>query len=213
MHSQIIPGVLEKSWGEIEKRLENIKRFASAAHIDIIDGNFVDNTTFLDPAPFEKYAKDIFLEVHMMVIDPASFIEAFAAAGFKRFIGHVEHMASQTEFVSIAKKHGEVGLALDGPTHISAIKTPFEDLDTILVYTSGRVGFSGPPLLEERLDKIRHLRRLTNIPIEADGGINDKTITQARNAGATRFVSTGFLFGSDNPSQKFTDLKRIIETS
>src|SRR4029079_9904876 len=99
-------------------RLENIKRFASTAHIDIIDGNFVDNTTFLDPAPFEKYAKDIFLEVHMMVIDPASVIEAFAAAGVKRFIGHVEHMASQTEFVSIAKKHGEVGLALDGPTHI-----------------------------------------------------------------------------------------------
>src|SRR3989338_5135013 len=118
----------------------------------------------------------------MMVEEPAYYIERYAAAGFRRFLGHIEHMSSQQEFVSLAKQYGEVGLALDGPTHINSIKVPFEQLNSILVYTSNRVGFAGPPLMDDRLDKIRHLKKLTNIPIEADGGIKDKSVERAKAA-------------------------------
>jgi ribulose-phosphate 3-epimerase len=153
----------------------------------------------------------IFLEVHLMVEEPADYVEQFAAAGFKRFLGHVEHMNSQKEFVELARKYGEAGLALDGPTHINQIKVPFEDLDSILIYTSSKVGFSGPPLMDDRLDKIRHLKKLTNIPIEADGGINIKTIERAKAAGASRFVATSFIWSSENPSDKFTVLENILK--
>lgn len=207
---QIIPGILEREWSAIEQKLEQIKTFTNAAHIDIIDGNFVNNRTFLDPEPFRKYAAELFLELHMMVIDPIEFVEQWAAAGFRRFLGHAEHMTSQKEFVEEAKKYGEVGLALDGPTHIAQIKIPFEQLDTVLVYTSNRIGFSGPPLMEDRLDKVRHLRKLTNIPIEVDGGINDKTISREKDAGATRFVSASFLWNSENPAEHYKKLTEII---
>ena len=119
-------------------------------------------------------------------------------------------MSSQKEFVEEAKKYGEAGLALDGPTHISQIKVPFEQLDSILVYASNKVGFSGQPIMEDRLDKVRHLRRLTNIPIEVDGGINNKTIIRSKDAGATRFVSTSFIWHSENPSEQFKKLSEII---
>ncbi len=207
---QIIPGVLEKNWEEVEKKLILAKTFTNTVHLDIIDGKFVDNKTFLDPEPFKKYSSDVFIELHMMVEEPIDYIEKWANAGIKRFIGHVEQMTSQREFVHLAKQFGEAGLALDGPTHISAIKIPFNTLDTILVYTSNRVGFSGPPLMEERLDKIRHLKKLTSIPIEADGGINDKTILQTKAAGVSRFVATSYIFGSDDPSHKYKDLQKII---
>lgn len=208
--NQIIPGILEKDWNSIETKLNQILTFTNVAHIDIIDGKFVDNKTFLDPTPFKNYADRIFLEVHMMVEEPAEYIGAFAGAGFRRFIGHVEKMSDQQEFVDLAKKFGEVALALDGPTHIQHIKIPFEDLNSILIYTSHKVGFSGPPLMDDRLDKVRHLKKLTNIPIEVDGGINDRTIVRAHAAGASRFVATSFIWNSEKPAEQLKILTELL---
>src|SRR3989344_5196398 len=126
MQSQVIPGILEKEWDQIETKLEQIKTFTTSAHIDITDGKFVNNKTFLDPEPFKKYSSDIFFELHMMVENPEGFIEPWGKAGFRRFLGHIEYMSSQKEFVEQAKKYGEAGIALDGPTHISRIKIPFK---------------------------------------------------------------------------------------
>ena len=67
---EIIPGILEKEWGEIERKIEIVKPFTESIHVDIIDGKFAPNTTFLDPAPFAKYSQDIFFELHMMVKAP-----------------------------------------------------------------------------------------------------------------------------------------------
>ena len=207
---QIIPGVLEKDWNNIEQKLELISSFANSVHIDIIDGEFVNNKTFLDPAPFKNYSGKLFMELHMMVVDPESYIEKWAHVGVRRFLGHVEHMTSQPSFIKTAKKYGEAGFALDGPTHISAIKVPFQDLNSILVYTSHRVGFSGPPLMDDRLDKVKHLKKLTSVPIEVDGGINDKSILKAKEAGATRFIATSFITGSQNPKEQFNKLNELI---
>lgn len=209
--NQIIPGILENSWEKVEQRLAQIKTFTNIVHVDIIDGEFAGNQTFIDPEPFKKFSEELFLELHMMVVDPIKLVEPFGKAGFKRFLGHVEHMSSQEDFIKEAKKYGEAGLALDGPTHINAIKVPFEQLDSIMIYTSNRVGFSGPPLIEDRLDKIRHLKKLTNIPIEADGGISDKTILRARDAGATRFVTTSFLFSSNSPAGQYSHLTQLLK--
>ena len=67
-----------------------------------------------------------------------------------------------------------------------------------------------PPMMDDRLDKIRHLKKLTNIPIEADGGINEKTISKAKDAGATRFVSTSSIWNSENPPEKFRELSQLL---
>jgi len=200
--AEIIPGILEKDWSEIEKKLEIIKSFAEssstmAAHIDFIDGKFDSNTTFLDPAPFSKYTQDLFLEAHLMVDDPIQYLEPLAKAGFRRFIGHVEKMLDQAEFVAKAETLGEVGLAIDGPTDLSEIKVSYDDLDCILIMMI-KAGQSGQEFNPENLKKVDAIKRLRElIPIEVDGGINDKTILVAKSAGVDRFVSTSFIFGAD----------------
>jgi ribulose-phosphate 3-epimerase len=206
----VIPGILEKSWEEVEAKIKLLSPFAKTLHIDVIDGKFVNNLTFLDPAPFDKYKDQFLLEVHLMVEEPINYLKPFAQAGFKRFLGHVEKMSSQEEFVAEGQLLGEVGLALDGPTDLSAIKVSYDDLDTVLFYVSDRVGFSGPPMLPEHLEKVKAFRKKSNIPIEVDGGIKDTTILLAKNAGATRFVATSFISNTPDPKGAYDKLVSLV---
>ncbi|MCL5970686.1 MAG: hypothetical protein M1450_04270 [Patescibacteria group bacterium] len=210
MDYEVIPNILEKDWESIEQKIELVRPFAKTIHIDIIDGDFAPNFTFLDPRPFEKYSKDIFFEVHMMVEEPIQYVKKWAECGFKRFLAQMEEMSDQSEFLRVAKEYGEAGLAIDGPTPVNLIKVPLEDLDCVLVYTSDRVGFSGPPFLPDRLDKIREIRsKNPTIPITVDGGINDQTIVLAKDAGANRFGATSFLF-KGNPQEQYKKLQEAI---
>lgn len=209
---EIIPGILEKEWSNIEKKLALIKPFTKTVHVDLLDGKFAPNTTLLDPSPFKKYSTEFFFEVHMMVDNPIQYLSPFADAGFKRFLGHVEKMPDQVEFVAKAQILGEVGLAIDGKTPVDAIKVPFDDLDYLLVMTIN-AGFSGQTFMPEHLEKVKNLRsKITNqfFPIEVDGGINDHTILQAKNAGVTRFVATSFLFKDKNPQEQYQVLSNCV---
>lgn len=209
---EIIPGILEKEWSEIERKIELVRPFAKTIHIDILDGKFAPNTTFLDPSPFAKYTQDLFFELHMMVEEPIQYLKSFAQAGFKRFLGHIEKMSDQAEFIAQGQLLGEVGLAIDGPTSFSSIAVPFDDLDAILVMTI-KAGFSGQSFMPEHLEKVRALRQAQGkqIPIEVDGGINDQTIVQTKQAGATRFVSTSFLFGSSASESCYKLLTKLVK--
>ena len=210
---EVIPGILEKEWEAIEKKIELVKPFAHTIHIDLLDGKFAPNTTFLDPQPFAKYTKDTFFELHMMVDDPVRYIKPFAEAGFRRFIGQVEKMPDIAEFVAEGQLLGEVGLALDGKTAVEAVTVPFEDLDFLFIMTVN-AGYSGQEFQPAFLEKVEALRVKNPLnthgeplPIEVDGGINAQTITEAKDAGATRFVATSFLFSSPNPHTQFKILQ------
>lgn len=215
---EIIPGILEKDWKAIERKLEIIKPFAKSVHVDILDGKFTPNTTFLDPTPFAKYSQDFFFELHMMVDNPIQYLESFAKAGFRRFLGHIEKMPDQAEFVAKAQLLGEVGLAIDGPTPVEDIKVPISDLDSILIMTI-KAGFSGQEFNPEYLKKIEMLSvgdPSTRFPrsglvIEVDGGVNEETIVLAKNAGANRFISTSCIFGAQNPQEQCNLLKTLAE--
>ena len=214
---EVIPGVLEKDWAEIEKKLESAKTFSKSVHVDLIDGKFAPNSTFMDPKPFARYAHDLVLELHMMVDNPLQYLKPFADAGFKRFIGHIEKMPDVAEFVAEGELLGEVGLAIDGPTSLEALnEVNLEDLDSILVMTI-KAGESGQVFMAEHLEKIKKLREKVSsevlssgFAIEVDGGINDKTIVQAREAGANRFVATSFIWNSENPAEAYKKLQGII---
>lgn len=197
----------QKDWKVIQERIELVKPFSKTIHIDILDGKFAPNTTFFDPAPFKKYSEELFLELHLMVEEPIQYLKPFADAGFKRFLGHVEKMSDQEEFVAEGEILGEVGLALDLDTPLEKIKVPFEDLDAVLLM-SVKAGASGQVFNQSCLEKIKVLRAKTFIPIEVDGGINDQNIAACKESGADRFVSTSFIF--EDP-QKFFLLQKLLQ--
>ena len=133
------PGTENKSWDEIQKKIDAVKPFIRTIHIDVCDGKFAPNTTFADPEPFRKYINDmatsrsgwvaedkgILFEVHLMVEDPISQLKKWADVGFSRFIGQIEKMPNQEEFVAEAQLLGEVGLAVDGPTSLDDVKVDY----------------------------------------------------------------------------------------
>ena len=209
--NEVIPGILEQEWSEIEKKLELIRPFAKSVHIDIIDGVFAENKTFLDPEPFKKYEQDFLLELHMMVDDPLQHLKPWAGAGFQRFIGHIEKMPDPVEFVAQGQLVGAVELAIDGPTSLDVLDgMNLYDLDCLLIMDI-TAGLSGQEFQPEMLEKVRRAKEKNPyLPIEVDGGINDKTIVDACRAGASRFITTSHLFKTENISAKFEELSSLV---
>ncbi len=220
------PGTENKNWQEIESKILAVKPFVKTIHIDVCDGKFAPNTTFADPEPFKEFIKQmatersgwvaedkgILFEVHLMVEEPINHLQKWADAGFTRFIGQIEKMASQEEFIAKAQLLGEAGLAIDGPTPLDTLKVKYDDLDVVLFYTGEKAGFSGGSFREDRLEKVKAMRKANEyIPIEVDGGINDETIEIAAAAGVTRFVTTGFLFGLETPEKQYKLLEQKLE--
>lgn len=201
----IIPGILEKDFAEIEKKLAIIKSFSKKVHIDFLDGKFSPEVSFMDFPQFSKYKNDFFMEAHLMVEDPSQYVKQLASAGFKRFLGQVEKMENLEEFIAEGQIFGEVGLALDIHTLIDVIDISFDDIDTILLM-SVKAGQSGQEFMPEVLEKIRTLRQLTQIPIEIDGGINAETLIAAKKEGVQRFVVTSAIFKSQDPMESFEKL-------
>ena len=205
------PGTSDIEWSGIEKKIEGIKSFVRTIHIDIVDGKFAPNTTFMDPKPFEKYTKHLFFEVHLMTDNPLQYLKPFADAGFKRFIGQVEKMPDIAEFVAEGQLVGEVGLALDKPTPVESLQINFDDLDCLLIMTI-QAGLSGQQFLPELLEKVAKVKELVpELPIEVDGGINEETIGTARDKGANRFVTTSFLFRSEQPRRRYEHLRDMVK--
>ncbi len=204
MHD-VIPGILEKDFLEIEKKLLLIKPFSRKVHIDFLDGKFCPEQSFMDPAPFSKYKDDFFMEAHLMVENPTQYLKSFANNGFKRFLGQIEKMNDIDEFIAEGQILGEVGIAIDSSTSVNSITVPFVDLDCVLLMGT-KAGESGQVFLSETLVKIRALRQKTQIPIEIDGGINEQTIVNAKKEGATRFVTTSYIFQSQDPLNAFERL-------
>lgn len=204
----VIPAILEKDWEEIEKKIEICRNFTRNIHIDFIDGKFVNETTFLNLEPFKKYSGLFNLEAHLMVEEPAKYLDNLSNAGFKTFLGHVEKMSDQVEFVAKGESLGEVGLCLDLPTPITDIKVLLEDLDRILLMAVP-MGKSGQDFDKAVFDKIKSLREKTNIKIEIDGGVNDKNILELKESGANIFCANSFLF-DNNAHDNYMLLESLV---
>ena len=205
----VIPGILEKNWQEIEKKFEIIRPFSKFIHIDVIDGKFAPDASCLETEPFKKYADEFFMEVHLMVENPLAYIKKYADAGFKKFLGHIEKMENLEEFIALGQIFGEVGIAVDSQTQVDSLTIPFEDIDTILLM-SVKAGKSGQEFLPQVLEKINQIRLKTSIPIEIDGGINEQTIVDAKKSGAQRFVATSCIFNSKDPMESFEKLISLV---
>lgn len=193
------------------QKIQVLQPFAQVIHIDFLDGIFAKTKTSLDFSQFTPFTKDTLFEAHLMVADPLRYIDDLARAGFKRFVGQIEMMPDVSAFIAKGQDVGEVGVAVDKDTAIETIFPFLEDIDFALVMTV-KAGLSRQSFLPEMLEKVKKLKGKANfLPIEIDGGMNDKTIMQAKDAGATRFVTTGYVLDSDSPKAQFARLQQVLQ--
>lgn len=174
---------------------------ADLLHLDVMDGHFVPNLT-MGP-DMCRWLRDefprAFLDVHLMVTDPAKFVDAFIKAGANHLTFHVEVMDADAA-VALAKRVRAVGatagLAINPPTPIDRALSLVPEFDLILVM-SVNPGFSGQKFIEPVLEKTRAVRALLRPDqrLEMDGGITPDNAAKVREAGCDVIVAASAVFG------------------
>lgn len=214
---EIIPTVVPQSIEDVIRVREKFGAFSSALHIDAADGVFAANTTWM-PAPDEKLpnADIVVYEAHLMVENPLLIGVAYARAGAKRVIGHVEafsHAESAQEAFAMWKGAGaeEVGVAILLTTSVDTL-LPYLDLcDSVLFMTIASIGVQGIPFDERGIERIKEFhKRHKHMVIAVDGGVSESNIKTLARAGATRFSVGSALSKSKDPAAAYDKLAQLV---
>lgn len=179
-------------------------------HIDCMDGQFVENTSFGD-AFVETYAQSHALvnDVHIMIEKPWLFAGRYCEAGADILSFHLEACPDRESVLStideIRAHHAHPGIALKPHTPLSAVFPYLKKIDLVLIM-SVEPGKGGQSFMPRSLSRIAFLKQriakeclLGNYPlIEVDGGINELTAPLVRNSGADILVAGSYLYGHDD---------------
>lgn len=203
--------------------LTDMKKFLSSLdesgtdmlHFDVMDGVFVPNLSYGMPVlkDMDK-CTDLFMDVHLMINDPAKYVKNFAESGADLITFHAESKSNISETIKLIKSLGiKAGISIKPATPVSDIEKYLSDIDLVLVMTV-EPGFGGQSFMEDMIPKIKELdkyRKENNLTykIEVDGGINNITGKKCADAGADVLVSGSYVLKSENMKEKVTLLKSV----
>ncbi len=201
---KIAPSILAADYAQFGAELQRIDETASEyVHIDIMDGQFVPNISFGADvvASMRKHSKLVF-DVHLMVVNPERYVDAYAQAGADIMTIHTESTLHIHGALQKIKQAGmKAGVAINPGTPVEALVPVLTLVDQVLIMTVNP-GFGGQAFIPETMPKIERLVELRqelglSFDIEVDGGIDHLTIKQAKAAGANVFVAGSYVFKGD----------------
>jgi ribulose-phosphate 3-epimerase len=187
---------------------------AEWVHVDVMDGRFVPNIT-IGPVVVEavRKATSAVVDVHLMIVEPERYIEAFAHAGADVITVHAEatvhlHRALQ-QIRAFGKK---AGVSLNPSTPEDVLRYVLPECDLILVM-SVNPGFGGQSFIPAALPKLEALRRMIDesdfaIDLEVDGGVKPGTARRVVDAGADVLVAGSAVYGASNYADAIQALRR-----
>jgi ribulose-phosphate 3-epimerase len=212
----IAPSILAADFANLEREVNMInKSEADWVHVDIMDGVFVPNISMGLPVTeaINRHAKKP-LDVHLMIVHPERYVEAFHKAGASIVSVHAEACHHLHRVVQLIRSLGaKAGVALNPHTPVTVLENILMDIDLVCLMAVNP-GYGGQKLIEHTYVKVKQLRTLiddsgSKALIEVDGGVNLNNATALVDAGADVLVAGNFVFSSAHPTEVIAQLKAI----
>jgi len=209
---RIAPSLLAADFSYLAGSVAAVAKDADWIHLDVMDGRFVPNIT-MGPLVVEAVRKttDLPLDVHMMIVEPERYLEAFRLAGADSLTVHYEACPHLERVIAEIHETGALaGVAINPATRVDALADIWDELDLVLVM-SVNPGFGGQAFWPHAVAKVAQAKALRGDGdrplIQVDGGINQQTAQLMKQAGADVLVAGTAVFAADDPGLAIRQLR------
>lgn len=212
----VAPSLLAADFTQLGKAISLVNESeADWFHCDVMDGRFVPNISygmFIIEAIKREAKKP--LDVHLMIVEPERYVDAFRKAGADIITVHYEACPHLHRVVGQIKESGaRAGVALNPHTPIHLLEDLIEDIDLVLIM-SVNPGFGGQKFIYQSIPKIRKLKELISMRnaktlIEVDGGVGLQNAQKLLEAGVDVLVAGSSVFKAEDPKQAIAKLKNL----
>jgi len=211
----VAPSLLSADFGNLNRDIEMLNHSqADWIHFDVMDGVFVPNISFGFPVikAVKKVAQKP-LDVHLMIVQPERYLEAFKEAGAGILTVHYEACTHLHRTLQSIKVLGmKAGVSLNPHTPVHLLNEIIHDIDLVLIM-SVNPGFGGQQFIEHSYTKIKTLKELiikSGAPtlIEVDGGVTVANAPKLVASGVDVLVAGNTVFASGNPAETIEQLKK-----
>lgn len=203
-----------KSKYALNETIERINNTdAEYIHVDIMDGEFVENKTY-DYKELEDILKSSnkLLDVHLMVSDPIKYILDYKNLKPEFITVHSEINHDIKDLIDLIHSYGiKAGISIKPRTSIESIENILEYVDNVLIM-SVEPGMGGQKFIDSITYKIDILKKLKeekkyNYVISIDGGINNETVKTVKDVDFV--ISGSYICVTDNYQDRIDELRKL----
>lgn len=211
---KISPSILSADFACLKDEILSVKD-CDFVHVDVMDGHFVPNITVGIPVVKSlKKAVSIPLDVHLMITEPEKYIPEFCKAGSDIITFHIEATEDAEKCIELIKEGGAMpSVSIKPNTPAEAVFDILDKVGMVLVMTV-EPGFGGQKFMADCLKKCEILaeereKRGLDFMIQTDGGVNEETVIDCKNAKVDCAVAGSALFGAENRQEMLHKLQNV----